>query len=428
MKVVYASIIFVLFVMYTQNVESTKCAIVTLIYGENDIGFVMGGIALGKSLINTETEMTMIALVTKDVSLRSRWELEESGWQINQVDEISNPTEHYVLRFDKIFTKLHIFAMDRYDRVIYLDADTIVNENIDSLCDCNSEYCAVVRNTFFNAGVMVVTPSQDAYNSMINSLTYDTAYPDNDQGFLNAYYWNSERCDFFDPRVDKDDVGYKSCRRLPADYNGDVAIYTLRGDKWLYDPVSKEDNKRPIITHFTFGAMKPWHWWTYIFISEHWHWWNIYASYDIVVNPNGALYVSIITIIALMLFRYVRPVFICCSFAMFHLMNFIFMVVAFNLSLLRFSSPYLDWIVFTVVYCIGVESSARMFMSKKGLSHANRIVFNLSIWSVIVVLLFFPIRITFFPRLIIMICWAIVFKIIFLTDCFLKHRDVQTII
>ena len=103
MKVVYASIIFVLFILYTRNVESTKCAIVTLIYGENDIGFVMGGIALGKSLINTETEMTMIALVTKDVSLRSRWELEESGWQINQVDEISNPTEHYVLRFDKIF-------------------------------------------------------------------------------------------------------------------------------------------------------------------------------------------------------------------------------------------------------------------------------------------------------------------------------------
>ena len=60
-------------------------------------------------------------------------------------------------------TKLEIWRLTEYRRVVYLDADTIVTQNIDELFRCGA-FCAVFRAfDLFNAGVLVLKPSLETY-------------------------------------------------------------------------------------------------------------------------------------------------------------------------------------------------------------------------------------------------------------------------
>lgn len=79
----------------------------------------------------------------------------------------ANPNENFQSRLVFVYTKLLIVEMeDEYDRIVFLDADTLVLENIDELFECEP-FCAVMRHSeLLNSGVVVITPSRELYRHM----------------------------------------------------------------------------------------------------------------------------------------------------------------------------------------------------------------------------------------------------------------------
>lgn len=59
-------------------------------------------------------------------------------------------------------TKLRLWNLTQYDRLVYLDADTLVLKNIDALFNVAAEFAAVSDVGWpdcFNSGVMVIRPN-----------------------------------------------------------------------------------------------------------------------------------------------------------------------------------------------------------------------------------------------------------------------------
>lgn len=86
---------------------------------------------------------------------------------VRPVEVKENPNQNFQSRLVFVYTKLLIVEMeDEYDRIVFMDADTLVLENIDELFEC-SPFCAVMRHSeLLNSGVVVITPSKELYNHM----------------------------------------------------------------------------------------------------------------------------------------------------------------------------------------------------------------------------------------------------------------------
>lgn len=389
-----------LFFLIINNSEclTNNCAVVTLVYKNElfDNSFSLGAATLGRSLVKHDTRMTMIALITPFVTSYEKEMLHAEGWETRLVKPIENPNENHIKRFSQIYTKLNIFSMVDFDRVVYLDADTIVTSNIDELCNCNAVISAVVRNTFFNAGVIVVTPILELYEDMINSIESVPSYESGDQGFLNAYFWNMERCPYYDPLQDMtphlifpENNTLHKCLRIPAHYNGDVAIYVARGNSWIFDPDSII--KQPRIIHFTMAFFKPWDWWSYIIVNESWKWLECFYEVDsssLIIETIYFILISIpFTIILVTLSKFnvsgsnvITGIFsqqsqpdmhgagksmdIYRSIFMFHIVELLCIGCAYYISTRFFFDPYLNAVIF-IAYNIILSIFHMLFWSKK---------------------------------------------------------------
>lgn len=254
-------------------------AYVTLLYNN----FIIGVRTLGKSLQLTETTADLIVLVTPDVSSQTRALLIQDGWLVHPVDVEKNPNQKYLARLQYVYTKLIIYEMIEYDRIVFLDADTVVLDNVDELFYCEP-FCAVMRHSeLINTGVLVISPSKDLYNDMKKQFGDLYSYTGGDQGFLNSYFHDISACPFFDPfhhSVPNARLHYKTnfsmmitgdpflhtqvtnpemahtqhqspneldlrCRRLPNRYNGDwplLFVDKLFNSLQFYRPDIPEGN------------------------------------------------------------------------------------------------------------------------------------------------------------------------------------------
>lgn len=97
-------------------------------------------------------------------------------------------------------TKLHIFRLHVYDTILYLDADCLVTKDVSHLLELGKVYTetealvAAAPDIFppdkFNAGVLVVRPSQSVFDNMMAQASLLVSHDGGDTGFLNAYYSN----------------------------------------------------------------------------------------------------------------------------------------------------------------------------------------------------------------------------------------------
>lgn len=377
-------IIFVVFVNYSNATTVTvqehefqkknNCAIVTLIYESRlkDDGFIFGAQTLGYSLLLSKTKHNMVALVTEQVSDNDKTDLGRAGWNIKTIKAIKNHHQEYNPKYDYIFSKLQIFSLSEYDRVVYLDADMLVTENIDALCTCTGNYCAVVENTFFNSGMMVVEPNEVLFYDLIKKTTELHSYSNNDQGFLNNFFWDTRKCPFYNPHEDDPRTETNAvCHRLPEFYNGKISSFILHGNKWRFDP--DEKIKKPFIIHYMFSVFKPWHWWSYPVVAESWTWWDTLTRSNAHASQLG-IFTSLLTMFpmfavwALLAIYEFKPKMFHPSqktrrinslhgmstflkTGIMHLMNINCIAIAFACSNAPFIHPYANAIVMFVAYC-----------------------------------------------------------------------------
>ncbi|CAM9319029.1 unnamed protein product [Ectocarpus sp. 12 AP-2014] len=176
--------------------QPSRTAYATLLYSD----FIEGTRALGQSLRESGTSADTVVLVTPDVQQETRQKLAEDGWIVRPVAVETNPNQNFQSRLVFVYTKLLIVEMEEeYDRIVFLDADTLVLENIDELFECEP-FCAVMRHSeLLNSGVLVITPSKELYGHMHDLIGELDSYTGGDQGFLNSFYPYFAACPAFEP-------------------------------------------------------------------------------------------------------------------------------------------------------------------------------------------------------------------------------------
>ncbi|KAI6227184.1 hypothetical protein M3Y95_00700000 [Aphelenchoides besseyi] len=207
---------------------------------------------------HNESNVPYLILYTEDVSEDSLAALRLQEVVLKQVNKINTPAleTHPAKKFQ--YTKLHLWSLEEYEVLVYLDLDTAVLDSINELFHCGS-FCASIRHSDkFNSGVFVLRPNQTVYEDMLN-LTYEMqSYDGGDQGFMNTYFWQVKWASMFDPNA----TMKSSIQRLSAAYNYDVGMYYLSGNMLI----------TPKIIHYTMAFVKPWHWYGYPIFDLNWHW------------------------------------------------------------------------------------------------------------------------------------------------------------
>uniref|UniRef100_A0A2P2LMW7 Hexosyltransferase n=1 Tax=Rhizophora mucronata TaxID=61149 RepID=A0A2P2LMW7_RHIMU len=235
--------------------QSAEEAYVTLLYGDE---FLLGVRVLGKSIRNTGSKKEMVVLVSDGVSDYAKRLLKADGWIVEKISLLANPNQVRPKRFWGVYTKLKIFNMTNYKKVVYLDADTIVVRNIEDLFKC-AKFCANLKHSErLNSGVMVVEPSESVFNDMMTKVNTLPSYTGGDQGFLNSYYSDFSNAHVFQPNIPQEVLKARpvpDMERLSTLYNADVGLYML-ANKWMVDETELH------VIHYTLGPLKPWDWWT----------------------------------------------------------------------------------------------------------------------------------------------------------------------
>ncbi|CAN4090166.1 unnamed protein product [Withania somnifera] len=230
-------------------------AYVTLLYGDE---FLLGVRVLGKSIRDTGSTKDMVVLVSDGVSQYANQLLRADGWIVEKISLLANPNQVKPKRFWGIYTKLKVFNMTSYKKVVYLDADTIVVKSIEDLFKCG-KFCANLKHSErLNSGVMVVEPSKKVFNDMMSKVTTLPSYTGGDQGFLNSYYVGFANAHVYEPNLPPEVLNSRKVpemERLSTLYNADVGLYML-SNKWMVD------EKELRVIHYTLGPLKPWDWWT----------------------------------------------------------------------------------------------------------------------------------------------------------------------
>ncbi|KAA8539020.1 hypothetical protein F0562_025712 [Nyssa sinensis] len=312
-----SGLLFILFTLFQHTIhtqalgsktQSSDQAYVTLLYGDE---FLLGVRVLGKSIRDTGSTKDMVVLVSDGVSDYAKKLLRADGWIVELISLLANPNQVRPKRFWGVYTKLKIFNMTKYKKVVYLDADTIVVKSIEDLFKCG-KFCANLKHSErLNSGVMVVEPSEAVFKDMMGKVNTLPSYTGGDQGFLNSYYTGFANAHVFEPDLPPEMLNSRplpEMERLSTLYNADVGLYML-ANKWMVD------EKELRVIHYTLGPLKPWDWWTSWLLKPVDVWQNVREQLEESLpgtgggrNPNDNLVVKFLFLVPLfvLLFCYYR--------------------------------------------------------------------------------------------------------------------------
>ncbi|GLT38100.1 hypothetical protein SLA2020_123670 [Shorea laevis] len=200
-------------------------AYVTFLAGNGD--YVKGIVGLAKGLRRVKTAYPLVVAVLPDVPEEHRRILENQGCIVREIESVY-PPEHqtqFAMAYYVInYSKLRIWEFVEYGKMIYLDGDIQVYDNIDHLFDLPGGYFYAVMDCFcektwshtpqykigycqqcpdkvqwpaemgqppalyFNAGMFVFEPNLATYDDLLNTLKVTPPTPFAEQDFLNMFF------------------------------------------------------------------------------------------------------------------------------------------------------------------------------------------------------------------------------------------------
>merc|ERR1719263_1620695 len=154
-------------------------AIATLLTTTN-ADYLRGALVLGSSIRSFDAERDMLILVTPLVPVEWRSALSVAGWRVVEVAELnefwfgkSEECSKYdgdqAERWGHMATKLRLWQMTQYERIMYLDADTVLTGPVDATFKSVKGFAAEAprHHAYFNAGVLLLSPSQVVFDELM---------------------------------------------------------------------------------------------------------------------------------------------------------------------------------------------------------------------------------------------------------------------
>ena len=161
--------------------------------------FLPGVLVLKESLRQRNCNRALVVLVSATIVNNTIIErLDNCGCKIRIVQDIQNPmiANDTVRNYHLTYTKLNIFGLAEFDKIVYLDADMLVVDNIDELFE-KPHMSAVVAGGLLpenstwnelNAGLMVVCPDSRLFQLMSEAIHTTPSKDKSDQGFLHSFF------------------------------------------------------------------------------------------------------------------------------------------------------------------------------------------------------------------------------------------------
>lgn len=159
-----------------ESMKPRKMAFVTLVTTDS---YALGAQVLGRSLRKVGSQYPLICLVTNNLSASSLQELynsEASGIdEVRVVETIDSQDKKNLELLGRpelgcTFTKLHVWKQTDLEKVVFLDSDMLVLENIDDLFE-REELSACPDAGWpdcFNSGLFVCRPNNDTFLSLLS--------------------------------------------------------------------------------------------------------------------------------------------------------------------------------------------------------------------------------------------------------------------
>ncbi|XP_010558459.1 PREDICTED: galactinol synthase 5-like [Tarenaya hassleriana] len=200
-------------------------AYVTFLAGDKD--YWMGVVGLAKGLRRARSAYPLVVAVLPDLPEEHRRILVDQGCLVREIEPVyppENQTQFAMAYYVINYSKLRIWEFVEYEKMIYLDGDIQVMENIDHLFDNPSGHLYAVMDCFcektwshtpqykigfcqqspekvtwpadllgpppryFNAGMLVFEPNLVVYEDLLRTLDVTAPTSFAEQDFLNMYF------------------------------------------------------------------------------------------------------------------------------------------------------------------------------------------------------------------------------------------------
>ncbi|KAJ3889002.1 glycogenin [Lentinula edodes] len=225
---------------------ASQYAFVTLLTSDH---YLPGALTLAAALrdvhpspaVSPEVEFQTVCLVTPETVDVSTIKLLRKAFDIVIGVELIAQDDEEGLKLlgrpdlNEVLTKLHVFRLTQYSKIIFLDADVLPVQPLSHLFTIPHEFSAapdVGWPDIFNSGVLVLSPGEEKFSELRELLKTKGSWDGGDQGILNE--WRGD-----------------NWNRLSFTYNTTpTAAYT-------YAPAYERFGKQISAIHFI-GPHKPW--------------------------------------------------------------------------------------------------------------------------------------------------------------------------
>ncbi|XXG74380.1 hypothetical protein AAC387_Pa07g3118 [Persea americana] len=252
----------------TMNAVYWKQAYVAFLAGSGD--YVKGVVGLAKGLRKVKSAYPLVVAVLPDVPEQHREILRSQGCIIRDIAPVYPPeseTQFAMAYYVVNYSKLRLWELEEYSKLVFLDADIQVYDNIDHLFDLPDGYFYAVNDCFcekswsqspqysigycqqcpdrvkwpaemgkapsfyFNTGMFVFEPSRLTCENLIETMQNTPPTLFAEQDFMNVFF-------------------EKVYKPIPVDYNLVLAM--------LWRHPEKVELEKVKVVHYCAAGSKPW--------------------------------------------------------------------------------------------------------------------------------------------------------------------------
>jgi hypothetical protein len=192
------------------RLSGAREAYISLLTGPDE-GYLAGALALGSSIRAFDGAREMVMMATQHVPRKWHDTLREVGWTVRPTERLPEfwwgkdarcrswlPDQQQ--RWGHMSTKLRVWQLEQYSKVLYLDADTVLTGNPSALFDMPGFSAERgVSHNGFNAGVMLAQPSVRTFAELMKTAQgpppniFGSVIDCTEQGLLNLYYNSADK-------------------------------------------------------------------------------------------------------------------------------------------------------------------------------------------------------------------------------------------
>jgi len=198
--------------IFQNYTPSDKHAIVTMIGSASYVhSYWMGALAMIQSLREVQTRVPNIVVMCRMLQLVPEFALkafEKLNATVIPIENIPLDELHVDIpgTWEGAFDKLNVWTLDQFEKVLFLDADTLIVQNIDHLlnepeltapytptnCQCNADFSRSPQYFTLSSGFFVCNPSMERYRQMIELASNPSPDPEDAAQFGGTWHWGDQ--------------------------------------------------------------------------------------------------------------------------------------------------------------------------------------------------------------------------------------------